>query len=349
MIKQFLKSVITLFIVVSFITCFTAKESDAWWWWNKTKSTEKAETNKDALQKITIAQFGHVFVYLPIYIAKEKGFFKEQGLDVTYVSTGGDEKTFAAVISGSAQFGVADPTFIAIARERGNNQGQIIANIIDGVPFWGVSKSDKKIDKIEDLVNMRVATYPSPSTNFALMEKMAKEHDLNTKIVQGAFGTLLSILQNNGADMAMVLEPTTSLSETQGYQVVFSYKEFYPDFAFTGLSTTKAYIKNHPDVCQKVVDSLQKAYKYAYENFEGTVLIAKAQFPDFNDSVLRQGVKRMLDDETIPKSTVLKEKAWQAAIDTRIYIEDLQKNAPFGENINNEFSKKAVMNIDKIQ
>jgi NitT/TauT family transport system substrate-binding protein len=316
-----------------------------------TRDEEKKEAagQHKELEKITIAQFGHVLVYLPIYVAEEKGFFKEQGLAVTYVSTGGDEKTFAAVISGSAQFGVADPTFIAIARERGNKQGQIIANIIDGVPFWGVSKSDRKISKIEDFANMRVATYPSPSTNFALMEKMIKGHNLNTRIVQGAFGTLLSILQNNGADMAMVLEPTTSLAEKQGYNVVFSYKGFYPDFAFTGLSTTTDYIKNHPEVCQKIVDALQKAYKYAYENFEGTVSIAKEQFPDFDDSVLRQGVRRMLDDETIPKSAVLKEKSWQTAIDTRIYIGDLQNNAPFRENVNNEFAEKAVRNVGEIQ
>lgn len=312
------------------------------------KKKEAAGQHKE-LEKITIAQFGHVFVYLPIYIAKEKGFFKDQGLEVTYVSTGGDEKTFAAVISGSAQFGVADPTFIAIARERGNKQGQIIANIIDGVPFWGVSKSDRKISKIEDFANMRVATYPSPSTNFALMEKMVKGHNLNTRIVQGAFGTLLSILQNNGADMAMVLEPTTSLAEKQGYNVVFSYKKFYPDFAFTGLSTTTDYIKNHPEVCQKIVDALQKAYKYAYENFEGTVSVAKEEFPDFDDSVLRQGVRRMLDDKIIPKSAVLKEKSWQTAIDTRIYIGDLQNNAPFRENVNNEFAEKAVRDVGKIQ
>ncbi|MBA4027179.1 MAG: hypothetical protein C0473_02955, partial [Cyanobacteria bacterium DS3.002] len=68
---------------------------------------------------ITIAQFGHVFLYMPLYVAVRKGFFKEEGLDVRLVSTGGDEKTFTAVITGNAQFGVSDPTFTAIARERG--------------------------------------------------------------------------------------------------------------------------------------------------------------------------------------------------------------------------------------
>ena len=170
MAKNKIRFICISVLIICLATCFACgKENEQE---QRSQTTEENKTSKVVQtkdQKITIAQFGHLFIYLPIYIAKEKGFFQERGLDVTYVSTGGDEKTFAAVISGSAQFGVADPTFIAIARERGNKQGQIIANIIDGVPFWGVSKSDKKIDKIEDFANMRVATYPSPSTSFALM------------------------------------------------------------------------------------------------------------------------------------------------------------------------------------
>src|SRR5688572_15824290 len=60
------------------------------------------------LEKVTVAQFGDFFLYLPLYVAKDKGFFAQQGLDVGIVNTGGDDKTFAAVMSGDAQFGVAD-------------------------------------------------------------------------------------------------------------------------------------------------------------------------------------------------------------------------------------------------
>src|SRR5580658_6917028 len=87
-------------------------------------SSEKA-------QKITIAQYGHIFLYLPIYVALDKGFFKEQGLDVKLVSTGGDEKTFTAISTGNAQFGIADPIFAAIARQRGQG-GKVVAGIVRG-------------------------------------------------------------------------------------------------------------------------------------------------------------------------------------------------------------------------
>ncbi|HHD63115.1 MAG TPA: ABC transporter substrate-binding protein [Desulfobulbaceae bacterium] len=308
------------------------------------KEKKEAAGQHKELEKITIAQFGHLFVYLPIYVAKNKGFFKEEGLDVTYVSTGGDEKTWAAVTSGSAQFGVADPTFVAIARERGDNSGRIIASIIDGVPFWGISK--KVLSYIKDpqgLNGYKIATYPAPSTNFALMSRLIKQHNLDSRVVQGAFGTLLAMLQNDQADIAMVLEPTVSLSTVkQGYHVVFSYKDIYGDFALTGLSTTTTYINAHPDICQKVVNALQKAYRFVYSNFDGVVEVAQAEFPDFPSEVIRLGVKRMIDDKTIPRSVLVKETSWNEAVALRQYIGDLKGNAPFRDNVDNRFARKGL-------
>ncbi len=85
---------------------------------------------------VTIAQFGHVFLYMPLYVALRGGFFREQGLDVKLVSTGGDEKTFTADSTGNAQFGVSDPTFAAIAREHGQG-GKVVAGIVKGNALLG--------------------------------------------------------------------------------------------------------------------------------------------------------------------------------------------------------------------
>ena len=39
-------------------------------------------TNKSELETIKVAQFGDVFIYIPLYLANTKGFFKEEGLKV---------------------------------------------------------------------------------------------------------------------------------------------------------------------------------------------------------------------------------------------------------------------------
>ena len=58
--------------------------------------------------------FEHL-LYIGLYVAKDKGFFEQQGLDVRIDTGGGDAQAFAALTSGSAQFAQGDPAFVAIA------------------------------------------------------------------------------------------------------------------------------------------------------------------------------------------------------------------------------------------
>lgn len=44
--------------------------------------------NKDD-NKITVAEVTHSLFYAPMYVAKEKGFFKDEGLEVEIVTTPG--------------------------------------------------------------------------------------------------------------------------------------------------------------------------------------------------------------------------------------------------------------------
>ena len=44
---------------------------------------------KNNENKITIAEVTHSLFYAPMYVAKEKGFFKDEGLEVEIVTTPG--------------------------------------------------------------------------------------------------------------------------------------------------------------------------------------------------------------------------------------------------------------------
>lgn len=59
--------------------------------------------NDDGLTKITIAEVTHSLFYAPQYVAINKGYFKEEGLDVNVITTPGADKTMAALLSKEAQ------------------------------------------------------------------------------------------------------------------------------------------------------------------------------------------------------------------------------------------------------
>ncbi len=220
--------------------------------------------SSDKAEQITIAQYGHIFLYMPLYVAVDKGFFKEQGLDVKLVSTGGDEKTFTAVASGNAQFGVSDPTFVAIARQRGQG-GKVVAGIVRRVPFSIITFKDniKKVNKPSDFSGYRIATLPAPSTCYAVITKILQNDGkpVKAKLVQGAYGTLPALLKANQADMAMEFEPNVSTLTKQGARILYSTTGYFGDAAFTGLMVSEGYMKDHKSEIQAAVNAISKAMK----------------------------------------------------------------------------------------
>jgi len=293
-----------------------------------------ADSSKGTTQ-VTIAQFGHVFLYMPLYVAINKGFFKEHGLDVKLVSTGGDEKTFTAVATGNAQFGVSDPTFTAIAREHGQG-GKVVAAVVRGVPFWIVAlKPDiKPLTEPAGFNGFRCAAFTAPSTSYAVMKKiLAEGHADRAQIVQGAFGTLPALLKSGQADVAIEIEPTVSLITGEGGHVVYSPKEELGDFAFTGLEVSDAFAREHPEQIKACVAALKEAMEYIHNDFDGAVEVAQKEFPDVKPDVVKGALTRLRDSGTIPASPELPKKAWDAAIALRHELGDLKSSGSYEENV----------------
>jgi len=301
----------------------------------------KPQANGIGLQKVKVAEFGELFLYAPIYVAQEKGFFKEQGLDVEIFPTGGDEKTFAALLSGEAQFGVADPTFVAISGERGQ-PGKVIAPIVQGVPFWGVAKAEKniQINQPSDLGTYKVATFPSPSTAYTLQKKMFASGGLEPNIQETAFGSLLAALAADKSDIALELEPNVSMAVKNGDKIAYRMADYYPQFALTGLSVLPDYLDKHPDVAQKMVNALGKSFTFMREHPEETAEVLHKRFPEIDQGVASSALKNLIDADVYPKQPLLGKAAWDAAIQLRKDVGDLKGDAPYEKYVVTDFAQK---------
>lgn len=64
-----------------------------------------ADKKEEPLKKVTLNEVAHSIFYAPQYVALEKGYFKEEGLDVELVTGFGADKVLTALISGEADIG----------------------------------------------------------------------------------------------------------------------------------------------------------------------------------------------------------------------------------------------------
>jgi NitT/TauT family transport system substrate-binding protein len=309
--------------------------------WKQTKSPA-SQTNAigSRTRSVTIAQAGDFYLYAPLYIAADRGFFKDHQIAASIVSTGGDEKTWAAVVSGSAQFGVADPTFIAVASQRGK-PGRIIATIVNGVPFWGITKNPKVplIKSQSDLKGWTVATFPSPSTAYTLQARMFEKGGLKPSIREGGFGALLALVEANQADIALELEPNVSQSLTKGYRIVYGLPDQYGDFTITGLTSTPEYLSANGDTARDVVAALKDAMIFLHEKPKDAADILARRFPEISTDVAVSALDRVLKEGIIPKTPVVDKAAWEKALQLRIDAGDLPKAVDSMQFIDNSFAK----------
>jgi NitT/TauT family transport system substrate-binding protein len=295
---------------------------------------------------VTICQYGDLLIYLPLYIAQDQKFFEREGLHVKIINGGGDDKTFAALASGAAQFGVSDPTFTAIAREKGE-KAVVVGTVVAGATYWGVTWNSaiKPASSAAGLKNLRIATYEAPSTNYALMEKTLRDNRSvvgSAAIVQGSYGSLLAMLRANRADVAMELEPQVSTAVLQGAHVVYSYPEAYGPFLLTGLYTTEAYRDHNRATTQAAVTALELAMRYAHSNPEGAIAVARRKFPDVDPRAIRTAVLRMIRESTLPAHVSMDPKGWANAINVRVSLGDIKNRAAADSTLDPSFANIAI-------
>ncbi len=304
--------------------------------------SREQEQKPATVQKVTVAQFAHLLIYYPIYLAQQKGFYKQNNLDVTFSSTGGDDKTFAAVAAKSALFGVADPTFVAIAREKGL-KAKIVGTLIDGAPMWIVSKEKIDMSASDALKDKVIMTYPAPSTSYTLLSEILTTLQPKTNgatILQGAFGTEFAILESNKADAFFSIEPVVSTGVDQGYHVIYSAMQQFGPMSFSGISVLDESLTKDAKTIRAFLKATQQAVDYLRSNFDEAVDLAAKEFPEAQKHVIKNALQRMLDENVMPATLETKEASFNNAISIRKKVGDLKVIPQFSDVVSNDFLPK---------
>ena len=314
---------------------------------SNTSSTDQREgsaaSDCSQIHDITIGQYGDLLIYLPLYIAQSEGLFTAECLAVSLLNGGSDDRTYAAVASGQAQFGIADPGFVAIARERGQN-ASLIGTIVGGAPYWGITTRDDipATANLADLSGLRIATYEATSTNHVLIKNALQAAGVaDVTLVEGSYGALLAMLQADRADIAVELEPTVSTAVANGASIVFGYPEVVGPIMHTGIYTLDQYRKENPEITQSVVNALEKAMRLVHANQYTTRVVAYAKFPEIDSAVIDLALQRMLDSQTLPVSTELHRDGWHTSVEVRVHVGDLNSPDKADDALADEYWQRA--------
>ena len=224
----------------------------------------------------------------PLWVAHDKGFFREEGLDVTLQGLGGGPVAAAALQSGEIQ--IVDITGSeVVSADAAGADIIVLATLTPVYPY--VFEVSQTISSKDDLKGKTIAVRASgDATDIATRVLLKKEGLDPDKDV-----TILAV-QQEGARMASLMagQICCTVAQVQD-RVLLEKNNFHMLFDMTTLgipnaqgviATKRAYAKDHPDVIQHFMDSLIESIARLKNDRVGSLPVLKAQLKLEDDAIV---------------------------------------------------------------
>jgi NitT/TauT family transport system substrate-binding protein len=227
-------------------------------------------------KKVTIAVGGkNLLYYLPLTVAEQKGFFKDEGLDVEIVDFAGGARALQAVVGGSAD--VVSGAFEHNINMQAKGQ-PMRAFVLQGrAPQIVLAVSTKTMPNykaVADLKGKKIGvTAPGSSTNimanFVLAKNGLKPADVSFVGV-GASQGAVAALRSGQIDAISNLDPVmTILARSNDIKIVSDTRDVAEaDKVFGGpmpaatLYAPVAFIDKYPNTVQALTNAIVRANKW---------------------------------------------------------------------------------------
>lgn len=256
-------------------------------------STNKDKTNgSKKLQKVTV-----VLDWTPntnhtgLYVAKEKGYFKDVGLDVDIIMPG-DAGADQMVASGKADFGVSYQEGITQARIQGVpivSIGAIIQHNTSGF----ASPAEKNIASPKDFAGKTYGGWGSPVESSIISSLMKQENaDIKDVSIVNIGDSDFFTAVKRDIDFAWIYYGWTGIeAELRGEKINMIYLTDYSkklDYYTPVLATNEKLIKDRPEVAKAFMKAVTEGYQFSIKNpAEAADLLLKSA-PDLDADLVKK-------------------------------------------------------------
>ena len=116
-----------------------------------------SKDSEKKLQKVTLNEVAHSIFYAPMYVAIEKDYFKDAGIDLELITGFGADKTMTAVLSNEADIGFMGPeTTVYTYNEGANDKIVNFAQLTQRAGNFLVAREEMADFRWEDLKGRKV-------------------------------------------------------------------------------------------------------------------------------------------------------------------------------------------------
>jgi len=268
--------------------------------------------------------------FLPVYVTEEKGFFKDEGLDVLLVLFNAGATNLQALVGGDIQ--IMGSAFVETLG--GRAAGFDVKNfwgICNIMPFQLYSQPDFKSMKQAKGKRFAISRFGS-LTDF-LTRATLRHFGLDAKDVTilqiGSTPARFAALTAKGVDASIVWFPVTEIAKVQGYNKLLDLKEIFPEWPYETFAARETWLSKEKDQANRFLRAFQRGVKYTRENKNDAVRVlrkyvkmdpayAPAGYDEYRDSFPLNG---QIAEKVIP--TVIEQEIEAGRIKKKITVDDM--------------------------
>lgn len=247
----------------------------------------------DAQQIVFTPQWLPQSQFAGYYVAQEKGFYKEAGLDVVIEHTSSSDNAQNRLREGKCN-AITMNVFDAIFNI---DQGMEVVNVLQTALHTGlvIVPRNNDIKKLKDLSGKRVGIWRTHY--YELSQIVNEDYDLNIEWIPFVQSVNLYISGAVDATMAMIYNEAYHIYASGFENVSFiSLADYGYDFPEEGVYFTKEYYEKYPDKAKAFAEASRRGWEWTHEHPDEALDIVMKVIEKNNLPAGRQHQKWMLNE-----------------------------------------------------
>lgn len=258
-----------------------------------------------------------------LYVAKEKGYFKDAGLDVDIVQPPEDGAE-VLVGSGKAQFGISFQDSMASALV-GDDALPIeaVAAVLQHNTSGIISRKGEGMDRPKGMEGKKYATWDAPIEKATLKQVVeADGGDFDkVKMIPSTVTDEVSALKSKSVDAIWIFYGWAGIAaENAGLKTdYFAFKDIDEvfDYYTPVIIGNSSWMKENPETAKKFLSAAKKGYEDAIKDPEGAAKILCDAAPELDKELVENSQKYMKDQykAEVDQWGYIDPKRWNAFYD----------------------------------